>query len=152
MKTNKFLFITLLIITSCSNDQSCDTDNEVDLSQYPDYQLIYSVNSSGLFDSFEYDTTFITTDENDEIIEETFTTSGINMGDSHVTGNHKFIKGYKNVGIRITAISDNIQISWVNIRDTIIYEPILEYHTIPVNIYTQVNYDFESNAETIISE
>ena len=152
MKKNIFLTIALLIITSCSNDQPNNNDNEVDLSQYPDYQLMYSVASTGINNSFAYDTTIIRTDENDEIIEETYTISGINYGDTHITGNSHFVKGYKIVGIRITPISDNVFISSVSIRDTINYESLFHVYNLPINVFTQVNYDFENNAETIISE
>ena len=147
-----FTFFLGMIILSCSSDGE-NNNTIVDLSQFEDYKLEYSVVTSGVSlneESYEYQVTIITTDENNQIVEMTETLSGEVIGTLDIL-TVELVKEYKIIGVRVDAVSDNVfSLSATLKRASDQNEVMNAYIIIPSS--ATITYDFETGIETITSE
>jgi len=139
-----------------TNEINTNYGNEI-IIQVPvripeNYDLFYRVDMHGDGDNpipFEFQATFITTDENNQRVEQTQTYSGFTSNTDHLESNTKVVQDYKIVGVKIKAISSNIGGVWVKLTNVSTQNKILEISKDVVNS-TEITYDFESQTENII--
>jgi hypothetical protein len=151
MKKLNLLSTILLgfIILSCSSDNDNDT---IDLSQFQDYIFDFEVVISGVnqVELYEYQVTLITTDGDDQIVEETETVSGELNGTLSIL-TEKLVKGYKVVGIRVEEVTNNINHFIVRLYNASDQNEVINVFSLIPNSAT-ITYNFETGTETITSE
>ncbi len=151
-KLNLLLTIILgITILSCTSDDA-NPNTTVDLSQLEDYRLDFEVTilSFDQVEPYEYQATLITTDGEDQLIEETETVSGETEGILQIL-TEKLVKEYKVVGIRIDAVTDNVEHLTVRLIKVSDLNQVIESYSIIPSSAT-ITYDFETGTETITSE
>jgi len=149
LKIKSLLVLAILFFSiSCSSDDNINKNKEVDLSQFDDYELAFNVESTGADLPYEFEATFITTDEKDQLQEKVLTYSGINCCDETITVDSRMVKEYKVVGIKITPISDNIslistKLTKISGQDTVVDK--LEKVNNSVGNTLSLTFDFTTN-------
>ncbi len=135
---------------------STNQNATVDLSQFQDYILEFSVVMTGLNqdEPYEYQVTIITTNGDDQIVETTEAFSGeLNVIGTYEIVDLKMVKEYKVVGITVNAISNNIDyLHAIRLYKASDPNQVLLMDTY-VNITNSatITYDFETGTETVTS-
>lgn len=117
----------------------------VDLTQFQDYNLEFTVDIAafGPNEPYEFQATFITTDGNNQIVETTETYSGLTANTDDFISDSQIVKEFKVVGVRATAISDNIGGLIVKLTKVADQTEVMNtWENIPNS--TTISYDFET--------
>lgn len=124
----------------------------VDLSQLPDYNLEFTVDiaASGPNEPYEFQATFITTDGDNQLVETTETYSGLTANTDDFISDSKIVKEYKVVGVRATAVSDNVGGLLVKLTKVSDQNEVMNTRENIPNSAT-ITYDFETGTETTTS-
>lgn len=158
LKNLTTILLTLILLSCTSDDDNSITS--VDLSDFEDYSMLFTVIISGEKDDdnpnvqFEYNITTIRTNEDNEIVETTNNETGAfpNDGEELRMVSLASFKEYKLVGIRIDALTENIESLQVDLfrssdQNTVVNTPVIEF-----NNSVTVTYDFDAETETITTE
>jgi len=131
---------------------STNQNATVDLSQFQDYIFEFEVVISGInqVEPYEYQVTLITTDGDNQIVEETETISGELNGTLSIL-TQKLVKEYKVVGIRIEEVTNNVSHFIVRLNKASNQNQVMNTYSIIPSSAT-ITYDFETGTETITSE
>jgi hypothetical protein len=121
----------------------------VDLTQFQDYKLEFTVDiaASGPNEPYEFQTTFLTTDGNNKVVEITETYSGLTANTDDFISDSMIVKEYKVIGVRATAISSNVGGLIVKLTKVSDQNEIMNtWENIPIS--ATIAYDFETGTET----
>lgn len=124
----------------------------VDLSQFQDYNLEFTVDIAALGpnEPYEFQATFITTAGDDQLVETTETYSGLTANTDDFISDSKIVKEYKVVGVRATAVSDNVGGLVVKLTKVSDQNEVMNtWENIPNS--ATITYDFETGTETTTS-
>lgn len=125
----------------------------VDLSQFQNYHLnfhVHIIEDDYLNIPFEYEVTIITTNGNNQTIERTETFTDLPLHSSSIYIHEEIVKEYKVVGVRIDAISNNVESFYVELIRASDQNTVLNLDVNIPNTAT-VTYDFETEIETVTS-
>lgn len=124
----------------------------VDLSQFQDFNLEFTVDIAafGPNEPYEFQATFITTDGDNQLVETTETYSGLTVNTDDFISDSKIVKEYKVVGVRATAVSNNVGGLVVKLTKVSDQNEVMNtWENIPNS--ATITYDFETGTETTTS-
>ena len=124
----------------------------VDLSQFQDFNLEFTVDIAALGpnEPYEFQVTFITTDGDNQLIETIETYSGLTANTDDFISDSKIVKGYKVVGVRATAVSNNVGGLIVKLTKVSNQNEVMNTRENILNT-TTITYNFETGTETSTS-
>jgi hypothetical protein len=103
-------------------------------------------------DFYEFYLTLISTNEIDQIIEKTDTSSGeILPNESWCVVTSEFVKAYKIVGVKVTPITNNVKTLTARLSRVSDSTEVLN-RTLNITSPVKITYDFETGSESITSD
>lgn len=117
-----------------------------------EYNLSYTVDMHGNGSTpipFEFQATFIITNENNQRVEYTQTISGFTSNTDHYETNSIVVENYKIVGVKIIAVSNNIGSLSINLQKVSDQENLWNKHA-SIDNSTEITYDFDTNTDNVI--
>ena len=153
--TSIFTFCFILSVVALNAQTSpIDDDNTDDSTKFRDnnFQISICMKSTYEPEFYEYHFTLISTNEEDQIIERTDTSSGEILPNQLICVAYSlFVDEYKLVGVRVTPITKNLETLTVNLRRVSDSTEVLN-RTIEIQSTVMITYDFETGSESITTD